>query len=164
MIEKSKYSAAELAFEQVTIDARLSSAGEEILSALPNDLSRLIYLTSIRDYNSGTYRHHILSQHYGEETVHRLFEACHRQFFARLLADPIEKYVQEIEDYLRFSRAERGSFISTWNSLQAYRAAVPLKAPKRACEAFFLNIKTALLVVDNLSRKRSQDSDRKDPF
>lgn len=152
-IESGHNRGAERAFADASISAALSSAGEEILSSLPNDLSRLIYLTSIRDYNSGTYRHQILSPQYGEANAHCFFELCHQQIFSRLLSSPVEKYVQEIEGYLRYTRADRRSFIETWNSLQAYRAAVPLKAPKRACEAFFLNIKTALLVLENLRAK-----------
>jgi hypothetical protein len=150
---------AEHAFEDASISSALSNDGGQILASLPNDLSRLIYLTSIRDYNSGTYRHQVLSQQYGEASAHSFFEACHQQIFSRLLANPIAKYVQEIEDYLRYSRAERRSFLDTWNSLQAYRAAVPLKAPKRACEAFFLNIRTALLVVENLRQKQTDRSE-----
>jgi len=152
-IERRHNRSAERAFGEASISAALSAAGEEMLSSLPNALSRLIYLASIRDYNSGTYRHQILSRKYGEASVHCFFEACHQQIFSRLLTSPVEQYVEEIEVYLRYTRAERRSFIETWNSLQAYRAAVPLKAPKRACEVFFLNIRTALLVVENLRQK-----------
>lgn len=140
----------------------LGLAGEEILSALPNDLSRLIYLTSIRDYNSGTYRHQPLSQQYGAADVHCLFEAWHQRLFARLLTRPIERYVEEIQEYIRYSRAERGTFIDTWNSLQAYRAAVPLKAPRRACETFFLNVRTALMILEQLRQKENDVSEGQD--
>lgn len=131
------------------------AAGEEILSSLPNDLTRLIYLTSIRDYNSGIYRHHALSRQFDPTQAHQVFEAWHQQVFARLLTIPIRKYVEEIEIYIRYSRAEREPFITTWKGLQAYRAAIPLKAPRRACAVFFLNIKTALRILERANRQIS---------
>lgn len=131
------------------------TAGEEILSSLPNDLTRLIYLTSIRDYNSGTYRHHVLSRQFDPTEAHHVFEAWHQQVFARLLTIPIRKYVEEIEDYIRYSRAEREPFITTWKGLQAYRAAIPMKAPRRACETFFLNVRTALSILEHASRQHN---------
>lgn len=129
--------------------------GQEILSSLPNDLTRLIYLTSIRDYNSGIYRDHALSRKFDPTEAHQVFEAWHQQVFARLLTIPIRKYVEEIEIYIRYSRAEREPFIITWKALQAYRAAIPLTAPKRACEVFFLNIKTALTILEHAKRQAS---------
>ena len=128
------------------------SAGQEILTPLPNDLTRLIYLTSIRDYNSGIYRHHALSRQFDPTEAHQVFEAWHQQVFARLLRIPIRKYVEEIEIYIRYSRAEREPFITTWKALQAYRAAVPLRAPRRACEVFFLNIQSALRIIEHTKR------------
>ena len=131
------------------------AAGEEILSSLPNDLTRLIYLTSIRDYNSGFYRHPVLSRQFDPTGAHRVFEAWHQQVFARLLTISVRKYVEELEGYIRYSRAERQPFITTWKALQAYRAAIPLKAPRHACEIFFLNVKTALSILEHANRQPS---------
>jgi len=137
-------------FEQKegTIDEFALKAGEDILSALPNDLTRLIYLASIRDYNSGTYRHPVLSRKFEAIVAHRAFQACHQEVFQRLIANPISKYVEQLEGYIRHSGAERSLFITSWKALQAYRAAIPLQASTRACETFFLNVKTALTILE----------------
>jgi hypothetical protein len=125
-----------------------SQATEDILGPLPNDFTRIIYLASIRDYNSGTYRHPILSRQIEAGVAHEAFRLCHQEVFARMLVNPISQYVQQLEEYIRYSRAERGLFITTWNSLQAYKAAIPLQAPKRACETFYLNVTTALRILE----------------
>lgn len=140
---------------EVTASSRVWAAGEEILSSLPNDLTRLIYLTSIRDSNSGTYRHHVLSREFDPLEAHSVFEAWHQQVFARLITSPVPKFVEELEGYLRYSRAERERFITTWKTLQVYRAAIPLKAPKRSCEIFFLNLATALSILERPNRAQS---------
>ena len=140
---------------KITGTGAVWAAGEEILSSLPNDLTRLIYLTSIRDSNSGTYRHHVLSREFDPEEAHSVFEAWHQQVFARLITSPVPKFVEELEGYLRYSRAERERFIAAWKTLQVYRAAIPLKAPKRAREIFFLNVATALNILERLNRAQS---------
>ena len=131
------------------IDEFAWRASEEVLSPLPNDLTRLIYLASIRDYNSGTYRHPQLSRQFNAMTAHRAFELWHEKIFARLLTNSISNYVEQLEGYLRYSRAERSQFIATWKSLQAYKAAVPLRVLRRACEIFFLNVETALTILES---------------
>ena len=132
----------------VPIDEVALKASENILSALPNDLTRLIYLASIRDYNSGTYRHPVLSRQFEATAAHHAFQACHQEVFARLIAHPVSKYVEQLEGYIRYSRAERSLFIKSWKALQAYRAAIPLQASRRTCETFFLNVKTALTILE----------------
>jgi hypothetical protein len=134
------------------VDEVAWKASEEILSILPNDLTRLIYLTSIRDYNSGTYRHPVLSRQFDATVAHRVFELWHQEIFARLLADPISSYVEQLEGYIRYSRAERSLFIESWQSLQAYKAAIPLQTPSRSSETYFLNVQTALAILERSSR------------
>lgn len=140
--------------KEMTINEVALKASEDILSALPNDLTRLIYLASIRDYNSGTYRHPVLSRQFEATAAHQAFQACHQEVFARLIAHPVSKYVEQLEGYIRYSRAERSLFITSWKALQAYKAAIPLQASRRACEMFFLNVKTALTILE-LAREQA---------
>ena len=145
----------ESAPREATAGSQVWAMGEEILSSLPNDLTRLIYLTSIRDSNSGTYRHHVLSREFDPMEAHSVLEAWHQQVFARLITSPVPKFVEELEGYLRYSRAERERFITAWKTLQVYRAAIPLQAPRRAREIFFLNVATALNILERLNRAQS---------
>ena len=137
------------------IDEFVWKASEQVLAPLPNDLTRLIYLASIRDYNSGTYRHPQISRQFNALTAHEAFEIWHEEIFARLLTNSVGDYVKQLEGYLRYSRAERAKFISTWKSLQAYKAAVPLRVPRRACRTFFLNVDTALAILEMAQREPS---------
>jgi len=80
--------------------------------------------------------------------AHRAFELWHEEVFRRLLTKSISNYVEQLEGYLRYSRVDRSQFIRTWKSLQAYKAAIPLRVPRRASEIFFLNVETALAVLE----------------
>src|ERR1700686_4398073 len=50
-----------------------------VLENLPNDLTRMIYLASLRDCNSGMYLHPELSQREGIQAADRALRHCHEQ-------------------------------------------------------------------------------------
>src|SRR5271165_2570104 len=55
-----------------------------VLETLPNDLTRMIYLASLRDCNSGIYLHSELSHQRGIQAVDGALRVCHEQVFRRL--------------------------------------------------------------------------------
>src|SRR3984893_493185 len=57
---------------------------ESLLPTLPNDLTRMIYLASLRDCNSGLYLHPELSREKGTHVADQAFRVCHEQVFRRL--------------------------------------------------------------------------------
>jgi hypothetical protein len=132
-------------------------AREAGLDNFPNDLTRMLYLASLRDCNSGGYLHPELSSRMGTEIADQALCACHDQVFRRLLTTPISGYVDQLEQYIRYTRAERHTVLNTWQSLQAYRATVPVLAPAAYCELFCLNIEMALTILK--SRQSSADPD-----
>ncbi len=119
------------------------------LDTLPNDLTRMIYLASLRDCNSGRYLHPQLSSRMGVERADHALSACHEQLFRRLLTTPISLYVLQLEEYIRYTRAERDTVLRTWQSLQAYRSTVPLQARPIYSELFCLNIEIALTILND---------------
>lgn len=121
------------------------------LDTLPNDLTRMLYLASLRDCNSGRYLHPELSPLIGVEEADHALSACHDQVFRRLLKTSISAYVLQLEEYIRYTRADRGTVLRTWQSLQAYRSTVPLQALPVYSDLFCLNIELALLIL-NFSR------------
>ncbi|HXW92769.1 MAG TPA: hypothetical protein VEK33_19630 [Terriglobales bacterium] len=122
-------------------------AREAGLDTFPNDLTRLLYLASLRDCNSGAYLHPQLSARMGTEVADHALCACHDRVFRRLLITPISGYVVQLEEYIRYARADRSTVLNTWQSLRAYRATVPVLALPVYCEIFWLNIELALTVL-----------------
>ena len=55
---------------------------ETFLKTLPNDLTRMIYLASLRDCNSGLYLQPELSQQEGFPAADRALRLCHERCFA----------------------------------------------------------------------------------
>jgi hypothetical protein len=129
------------------VDEAVRQTREHVLGSLPNDLIRLIYLASIRDYNSGTYLHPVLSRQYAVDVADQAFKICHQEVFARLLQTAMSNYVQQLNEYIRYSRSERAVLITTWKSLQAYRSAIPSHAALLSADLFSLNVRTALAIL-----------------
>jgi hypothetical protein len=124
---------------------------ETVLEALPNDLTRMIYLASLRDCNSGMYLHPELSNQRGIQPADGALRACHEQVFRRLLTTRLAEYVVQLHEYIRYTRGEILTVLKTWKSLQAYRATVPVSAVATSTELYFLNVAIALEVVDRLT-------------
>ena len=120
---------------------------ETVLRTLPNDLTRMIYLASLRDCNSGLYLHPELSHQNGLRATDRALRACHEQVFRRLLTTRLPDYVGQLQEYIRYTRGETITVLNTWRSLQAYRATVPVETPSISAELFFLNISVALEIL-----------------
>jgi hypothetical protein len=120
---------------------------QTVLETLPNDLTRMIYLASLRDCNSGVYLHPELSHQRGIQAADGALRVCHERVFHRLLTTRLAEYVIQLQEYIRYTRGELFTVLKTWRSLQAYRATVPMSAIATSTELFFLNVAVALEVV-----------------
>jgi hypothetical protein len=120
---------------------------ELALQDLPNDLTRMLFLASLRDCNSGRYLHPQLSQQVGVDEADRALSLCHQQIFRNLLNTQASRYALQLEEYIRYTRADRNVVLDTWQSLQAYRSTVPVHASALYCELFCLNIELALTIL-----------------
>jgi hypothetical protein len=111
----------------------------------------MLYLASLRDCNSGRYLHPELSASIGVEKADQVLGACHDRVFQRLLTTSIRQYTVQLEEYIRYTRTEKNLVLTTWQSIEAYRATVPLWAMPVYRDLFFLNIQTALMILGGSS-------------
>jgi hypothetical protein len=130
--------------------------GQTVLETLPNDLTRMIYLASLRDCNSGLYLHPELSQQRGVHAADGALRQCHEQVFHRLLSARLAEYVNQLHEYIRYTRGEILTTLKTWKSLQAYRATVPVSALATSAELYFINLEIALEVVGKETTQTEQ--------
>jgi hypothetical protein len=128
-------------------DSLPDNISDTLLGSLPNDLTRMIYLASLRDCNSGLYLHPELSREKGTHVADQAFRVCHEQVFRRLLTTRLSDYVNQLQEYIRYTRSESVTVLKTWRSLQAYRATVPVGALFISSALFFLNISIALEIL-----------------
>jgi len=89
----------------------------------------------------------------GLEIADRTLFALHDRVFRRLLATSVSGYVDQLDEYIRYTRMEKTIVLKTWQTLQAYRATVPMLASLLYCELFCLNIEVALTILHSRPAK-----------
>jgi hypothetical protein len=125
------------------------------LSKISGDLARLIYLASMRDYNTGKYHHDGLAAHFDVEIAGQALELAHRQIFYRVAACSLEQLVEEVELYIKSSRQSREEVLHVWQKLEPYRVALPVDVNATVAQLFVSNVRLALAI---LRRRQEQEA------
>jgi hypothetical protein len=118
------------------------------LSEIPRSLDRLIYLASMRDYNTGLYYHDGLAARFSQEAACEALANCHREVFRELLGTPLKELVAQMEAYVRATRTSPFDFVSSWKKLEPYRVTVPVETDSLSSEFLFSNFRIALAILE----------------
>jgi hypothetical protein len=133
-------------------ERRLSAVTADILRALsislPNDLSRLIFLATLRDNNSGHYYHPDVARRFSVETADRAMLACHREIYERVVALALEDLTEQLDAYMATVRVPKARSIESWTKLRAYRATIPMDTDPISAEIFFMKVGVAVAILE----------------
>src|SRR5271157_1494815 len=122
------------------------------LSQMPRALDRLIYLASMRDYNSGVYHHAGLAARFSEEASCEALADCHREALREILGCSLREVVRQLTEYFEASETSLNEFLSAWKELEPYRIAIPAETEPIIAEFFVSNIRIALAIFENQRR------------
>lgn len=117
------------------------------LAGLRGQFSQIIYLASLRDYNTGIYRHYGLETRYPREAVNEALRQCHEKVFEDLLALPLEDQTRDLLDFFESLKEDRKKLIKTWENLRSYQILPPEKCPPLARKLFEDNFQVMLRVL-----------------
>ena len=77
----------------------LADLWKHTLSQIPTTYGRLVYLASLRDPNSGSYRHHGLSAAFGREESVSALRHSHEDVFLEWLNLPLAAKSSDLKNY-----------------------------------------------------------------
>lgn len=117
------------------------------LANLRGGLTRLVYLSSTRDYNTGEYQHDGLAHKFGAQAAQRALAQCHEAAFQDLLGSSLPVLVAQLAAYIDSTGAEREKVLHNWRQLQAFRVLVPGTCDELSADFFVSNIRIALEVL-----------------
>jgi hypothetical protein len=80
---------------------------KQTLSRIPTAYGRLTYLVSLRDPNSGVYRHHGLSAVFGRDESVRALRESHEQAFLEWLTLDLELKTTDLREYINGLEEDR---------------------------------------------------------
>jgi len=111
-------------------------------------LDRLIYLASMRDYNTGLYVHEGLAARFSPEVACEALADCHRECFQELISLGLRGLTQQLEMYMQSSGTVPVEFLRAWKDLEPYRVAVPVGTDSLFAQVLFSNLKIALAILE----------------
>jgi hypothetical protein len=119
------------------------------LSQIPSVFGRLVYLSSLRNSNSGKYEHHGLALVFGEEEADGSLRSSHDQAFSEWLSFTIEQQKADLDLYLAALLENKSVILETWLRLAPYRNLVPSAIPAVERKLYLTEFETLLELLKN---------------
>src|SRR5437773_997870 len=113
-----------LGVENVEIEPAVRDLRNRTLARLPGDVSRLVYLASSRDLNTGRYSHDGIAFHFSENVASKAMAACHAEIFDRLVYCSLEELIEELQSYISSTAERPGDVLRSWKLLGPYRSTI----------------------------------------
>ena len=149
VIERSEARCEVLASDRPSTEASLGGQiHEALVRALPNDMSRMIYIATMRDNNSGHYYYPELTRKFSADIVDRAMLACHGQLFERVVQLSLEDLTESLDVYMASTHVLKERVIQSWNKLRAYRATIPINSDPISAEVFFMKVEVAVAILE----------------
>src|SRR6266851_5663270 len=141
----------------IDIEPAVTDLRNRTLSRLPGDFSRLVYLASSRDYNTGQYYHDGLTFHFSQNVASKAMAVCHREIFDRLVYASLEELIDELYNYISSTDERPEDFLKSWKHLGSYRVTIPSECDELEAEVFLSDVKMALAILQTRQKPASQD-------
>ncbi len=146
-----------LGVKNVEIEPAVRDLRNRTLARLPGDVSRLVYLASSRDLNTGRYSHDGLAFHFSENVAYKAMAACHAEVFDRLVYCSLEELIKELRSYISSTAEKPGDVLQSWKHLGSFRVTIPSECDEMAAEIFLSNVKIALAILQARQESALQD-------
>jgi hypothetical protein len=119
------------------------------LSQVPSVFGRLVYLSSLRNQNSGRYEHHGLALVFGEDEANKALRKSHQVVFRDWLSFNLEQQKADLDLYLSSLEAEKRTVLATWIKLAPYRNLVPASLRGVERRLYITDLKALLELLAN---------------
>jgi hypothetical protein len=129
------------------------------LSQIPCVFGRLVYLSSLRNPNSGRYEHHGLALVFGEDEANKALRKSHSQVFNDWLSFNLEQQKADLDLYLSSLSDDKQTVLATWMRLAPYRNLVPASLRGVERKLYITDLKALLELLGNAYGVGAPDPD-----
>jgi hypothetical protein len=127
----------------------LADLCKHTLSHIPTLSGRLVYLATLRDVNSGAYRHHGLAAAFGRDEAARALRESHQATFQGWLKLSLAEKNEDFREYLIALADPQEEVVEHWLRSGVYRSYVPATAREVEAELFCHELETLLQLLKN---------------
>lgn len=132
----------------------LADLWKHTLSHIPTVCGRLVYVATLRDVNSGTYKHHGLVASFGRDEAARALRESHEEAFREWLNLPLAEKNHDLKDYLVALDDPQEEVAEHWLRSGVYRSYVPAAAMEMEKELFSKDLEILLQFLRHDAVKR----------
>jgi len=129
------------------VERLLRDFRERTLGGLPGHFEKLVYLASLRDYNTGCYHHYGLESRFAPEVVDAGLRQCHSQVFEKLLALPLREQTEDLLSFFESLKEDKSRLVAVWKRLKSYQILAPEDCHPLARELYDQNLEIMLQVL-----------------
>jgi len=119
----------------------------QTLSQIPSLFGRLVYLSSLRNANSGIYEHFGFSQRFTVSEADRTMRRSHLNVFADWLCLSLEQQKKDVERYLAALPEGRAAVVEHWKRMPPFTGLVPAQARDEQRELFLADLRNVMLFM-----------------
>jgi hypothetical protein len=98
------------------------------LGQIPTTFGRLVFLSTLRDANTGVYSHYGFAQKVGLENAEEALRQSHWRCFCEWLGFTLEQQKADLDFYLSSIDSDRKTILKTWSRTKPYRNLIPAAA------------------------------------
>lgn len=127
----------------------LADLWKHTLSQIPSTYSRLVYLASLRDANSGVYRHHGLSAAFGREESLGALRKSHEDTFRVWLSLPLSDKSADLITHFQNVQENPRQVVTYLARATPYLSQLPDSASPAQRRQFKMEMETLLELIKN---------------
>lgn len=132
----------------------LADLCKHTLARIPTASGRLIYLATLRDVNSGTYRHHGLIAAFGRDEAVRALRESHQATFQAWMNLSLAEKSEDLQEYLRSLDDPQEEVVEYWLQSGVFRSYVPAFAMEMETDLFCRDLETLLELLRGEALRR----------
>jgi len=129
----------------------LADLWKHTLSQIPSIYGRLVYLASLRDANSGIYRHHGLSNAFGREESLSALRKSHEDTFREWLNLPLPDKSADLVTYFLDVEEDARQVVAYLARATPYLSQLPDSASRAQRRQFKMEMEILLELIKNVS-------------